>query len=224
MDDKIKAIFQRLDAGTQLIKGEWTSDGRKLFKFLVTEILSKNTCTIDDAEERFKSGIQYCLTGKGNPPAFIWIYRVNEAQAPKLLRKASGIGSFMLAVTDDNDDDEIQEGYIEIYLDPISFNDFVQTINSLQFKGTIKFEVIAEKPTNEDSEDNLIVTEYSMENCLLGKLSEAESDNQLPLIDEVKNLITQSNIYLSQLSRSKNLAWGWIVAGIIIGYIITRLG
>ena len=167
MDDKTKAIFQRLDDGTQLIKGEWTSDGRKLFRFLVTEILSKNACTIDEDEERLESGIQYCLTGKGNPPAFIWIYRVNETQAPKLLRKTSGIGSFMLPVTDDNNnDEERQERYIQIYLDPISFNDFVQTINSLQFKGTIRFEVVVKKPSSEESEDNLIVTEYSMENCL----------------------------------------------------------
>lgn len=74
MDDKTKAILQRLDDGTRLIKGEWTSDGKKLFRFLVTEILSKNACTIDEDEKRLISGIRYCLTGKGNPPTFIWIY------------------------------------------------------------------------------------------------------------------------------------------------------
>ena len=165
MDDKTKDIFRRLDDGTRLIKGEWTSDGRKLFIFLVTEILSKNVCAIDENEEKLESGIQYCLTGKGNPPAFIWIYRLRESQDLKAHRKTSGIGSFMLPMPDD-DNDEIQERYIQIYLYPIPFNNFVQTINSLLFKGTIKFEVVVKKTPGEESEDNLIVTEYSMENCL----------------------------------------------------------
>jgi hypothetical protein len=165
MDDKTKDIFRSLDDGTRLIKGEWTSDGRKLFRFLVTEILSQNVCSIDENEEKLKSGIQYCLKGKGDPPVFIWIYRLRKSQDLKAHRKISGIGSFKLPMTDE-DNDEIQEGYIQIYLDPIPFNNFVQTINSLLFKGTIKFEVVVKKTQGEESEDNLIVTEYSIENSL----------------------------------------------------------
>jgi hypothetical protein len=165
MDDKTKDIFRSLDDGTRLIKGEWTSDGRKLLRYLVTEILTQNVCSIDENEEKLKSGIQYCLKGKGDPPAFIWIYRLHESQDVKAQRKTSGIGSFMLSMTDE-DNDEIQEGYIQIYLDPIPFSNFVQTINSLLFKGTIKFEVVVKKTPGEESENNLIVTEYSIENSL----------------------------------------------------------
>lgn len=165
MDDKTKDIFRRFDDDTRLIKGEWTSDGKKVFRFLVTEILAKNVCTIDENEERLESGIQYCLTGEGNSPAFIWIYKSCESQDLKAYRKTSGIGSFLLPMTDD-DNDEIEEGYIQIYLDPISFDNFAQTIRSLLFKGKIKFEVVVKKRPDEESEDNLIVTEYSLENCL----------------------------------------------------------
>jgi len=165
MDNKNKDLFRRLDDSTRLIKGEWTSDGRKLFRFLVTEILSKNVCAIDANEEKLESGIQYCLTGKGNPPVFIWIYRLDENQELKTHRKASGIGTFMLPMVV-GDNDARQEGYIKIYLDPIPFNNFVQTLSSLLLKGMINFEVVVKEALGEESGDNLIVTEYSMENYL----------------------------------------------------------
>lgn len=55
------------------------------------------------------------------------------------------------------------------------------------------------------------------------KLIESENEDQYPLIDEVRNLLIQTNAYLSQLSKAKAPVWGWIIAGIIIGYIIARL-
>lgn len=161
MDDKPKDLFRRLDDSIRLTKGEWTSDGRKLFRFSVTEILSKNFCSVSENEEGLESGIQYCLKGKGHPPVLIWIYRISE----KTHRETSGIGLFMLPIADVAND-ERQEGYIQIYLDPFSFNNFVQTLKSLLFKGTIKFEVVVKEASGEESGDSLIVTEYSMGNYL----------------------------------------------------------
>jgi hypothetical protein len=165
MDDKTKDLIRRLDDGTRLIKGEWTSDGRKLFRFSVTEIISRNVCALDVHEEKLESGIQYCLTGKGDPPVLIWIYRLSDNRELKAHRKTSGIGSFTLPMAG-ADNDEIQKGYIQIYLDPISFENFVQSINSLLFKGTIKFEVMVKETIGEESGDDFIVTEYLMENSL----------------------------------------------------------
>ena len=171
MDENIKKILQTLDDGTRLLKGEWTSDGRKIFRFLITEILLQNSCAINENDGKIKSGIKYCLSGKGNPSAIIWIYRLDENQERTFHKEKSGIGEFKLPITLENDTpDENEEGYIELYLNRNAFENFVLTINSLLLKGTIKFLVMSKKQNIEESEDSLIVTEYSMENCLSLKL------------------------------------------------------
>jgi len=55
------------------------------------------------------------------------------------------------------------------------------------------------------------------------KLIESENEDQQPLIDEVRDLLIQTNAYLSQLSGAKVPVWVWIIAGIIIGYVIAKL-
>jgi len=85
------------------------------------------------------------------------------------------------------------------------------------------------EPPLDDIEDPIVKANKQLDllnervKGLAEKLFEADSDDQRPLIDEVRNLLTQTNIYLSQLSRSKYPAWGWIIAGFIIGYIIAKL-
>ena len=54
------------------------------------------------------------------------------------------------------------------------------------------------------------------------KLIESESEDQQPLIDEVRNLLIQTNAYLSQLSGAKAPVWGWLIAGLVIGYILAK--
>ena len=55
------------------------------------------------------------------------------------------------------------------------------------------------------------------------KLIGSESENQPSLIDEVKATLSESNQFLSkQLSKLTAIRWGWLIIGLLIGYILAK--
>lgn len=176
-DDKIKEVFQIFNNGTRLIKGEWTSDGRKLFNFIISEIEVVNSCGCEDEENKILSGLYYYLKGKGNPPAMIWVYKGKERLDPTENRRSNGIGTFFLSPADE--DEEKKQANIEIVLDPPAFDNFVHAVTVLLFKGQMKFRVTVKRSSEEKGESVLMVIGYELENYLAlnpdqGKLSHSE--------------------------------------------------
>ena len=172
MDDKTQEVLRDLDEGTRLLKGEWTSDGRKLFNFEVTEIEVRNSCDLQDGTTEIVSGLCYFLQGKGNPNARIYIGK--GVKNPDYIEagEKKGIGTFFFYTTDEDE----QEAQIKIVLHPEAFDDFIHTVTILRFKGELKFRVIVKKMPSEKTDDVLTVTSYELENFLRLQSKEATTD------------------------------------------------
>ena len=160
-----------MDEEVRLRHGKWTSDGRKLLRFYITEIAVTNYCGLNESANEAVSGLSYFMEGKGkgnsNARIFIdkWIKRVacNEAE------EADGfIGTCFFF---QNDDDE-KEAQIEIALQPEAFDNFIHAIAVFDFEGELTFQVIVKKKPGEqtldddDTDDVLIVDSYEMGNTL----------------------------------------------------------
>lgn len=161
MDEKTQKVFRDLDEGTRLLKGEWTSDGRKLFNFEVIEIEIHNSCGLKVDTKEIVSGLRYFLQGKGNPNAMIYVNKGIE-NSDREVEEKNGIGTFFFYMTDDDK----QKAQIEIVLHPDAFEDFIHTITILRFKGKLKFRVIVKKIPGEKTDDVLMVSSYELENFL----------------------------------------------------------
>jgi len=173
MDEKTQKVLRDLDEGTRLLKGEWTSDGRKLFDFEVTEIEVHNSCGFKVDTKEIVSGLRYFLQGKGNPNARIYVHKgIKKAHSIEAEEKI-GIGTFFFYTTDDDE----QEAQVEIVLDPAPFEDFIHTITILRFKGELKLRVIVQKMPGEKTDDVLMVSSYELENFL--KLQSDETSSVL---------------------------------------------
>jgi len=162
MDEKTQNVLHDLDEGTRLLKGEWTSDGRKLFNFEVTEIEVHNSCGLKVSTKEIVSGLRYFLRGKGSPNARIYIHKGIKSSNCIEAAEKIGIGTFFFYTTDENE----QEAQIEIVLHPEAFEDFIHTITILRFKGELKFRVIVKKRLEETPGDVLEVVSYELENYL----------------------------------------------------------
>ncbi len=172
MDEKTKKVLRDLDEGTRLLKGEWTSDGRKLFNFEVNEIEVHNSCGLKVDTKEIVSGLRYFLRGKGNPNARIYIHKgIKNSDCIEASDK-TGIGTFFIYTTDEDE----QEAQIELVLHPDSFSDFVHTIRALRFKGKLRFRVIVNKMPDEKSDDVLMVSSYELENFMKLEFDEATTE------------------------------------------------
>ncbi len=55
------------------------------------------------------------------------------------------------------------------------------------------------------------------------RLVESEDDDRLTVIDEVKAMLSESNqLFSNQLSQLMVIRWGWLIIGLLIGYIFAQ--
>lgn len=173
MDEKTQKVLRDLDEGTRLLKGEWTSDGRKLFNFKVTEIEVHNSCGLNKGGiKEIGSVLRYFLQGKGNPNARIYVHKGIKSSGCNETEENIGIGTFFFYITDDDE----QEAQIEIVLHPDAFENFIHTLTILRFKGELTFRVIVQKMPDEKNDDVLMVSSYELDNLLQLISEESTSD------------------------------------------------
>ena len=172
MDEKTQKALRDSNEGTRLLKGEWTSDGQKLFNFEVTEIEVHNSCGLKVGTKEIVSGLRYFLQGKGNPNARIYVHKGIKSSDCIEAEEKNGIGTFFFYTTDADE----QEAQIEIVLHPDAFEDFIHTITIFRFKGELKFRVIVKKMSGEKTDDVLMVSSYELENFLQLQSEKSISD------------------------------------------------
>jgi len=101
-----------LKDGSRLLKGEWTSEGRKLLSFRVTEIQAKNSGGLDD-DGAIVSSCGYFLQGSGH---FKWDPPDARIYVNKQIKSFGGEDTDRGDLFFFTDDDEQEVAQIEMHM------------------------------------------------------------------------------------------------------------
>ena len=161
MDSKTKKVLDMLDESARLQRGEWTLDGRKLFKFKITKIEVHSSYSFDDESDKFVPELHYTLSGKGILNAII---NVHKMRIEPVIENAIGILDFYPSNEEDEKDGE--EADMKIFLSPEAFENFTHTVAALSFKGEFILKALVMETEDSEVSDSYLVKDYLLENVL----------------------------------------------------------